>query len=324
MNEKISVIIPIYKVEKLLDQCISSVVNQTYTKLEIILVDDGSPDRCPEKCDEWEKKDSRIKVIHKKNGGLSDARNAGLQIATGSIIAFVDSDDWLDKAFYEKLLNEMLKNDCDIVSGGFYKIEDRLEREGLRQTKDTIILNNYEAMSELLNNHLIQQVVWNKLYRKEIIGDIQFEVGKFHEDEFWSYKIIGNATKIGIVDYKGYYYYQRTDSIMGRMFSEKRLDAIEAKVQRQEYLMKKYPELISRGILDLQFECLYMGQNAINFLPEEIANRMVKKIMYYSAKYPVTNKILKGEKASHQIWLILAKTSFKTTCKIRNWLHIGM
>ena len=324
MNEKISVIIPIYKVEKFLNQCISSIVNQTYSNLEIILVDDGSPDGCPKICDEWKKKDSRIKVIHKLNGGLSDARNAGLKIATGSIIAFVDSDDWLDEAFYEKLFKEMVINNCDIVSGGFSKVEKRLEKRTQQKMKDTIVLSNYEAMLELINGRLIQQVVWNKLYRKETIGDIQFEVGKFHEDEYWSYKVIGNATKIGIVDYEGYYYYQRIDSIMGKTFSENRLDAIEAKVQRQEYLTKKYPELISRGILDLQFECLYMGQCALEFLPMDVADRVVKKIVVYSAKYPVSSTVLRREKISHQVWLILAKISFKTTCKIRNWLHIGM
>ena len=112
----ISVIVPIYNVEKYVNKCVGSIVNQTYTNLEIILVDDGSPDRCPEICDEWAKKDSRIKVIHKKNGGLSDARNAGMKIASGDYIAFVDSDDWIAPEMYERLLMAIKNDNSDIAA----------------------------------------------------------------------------------------------------------------------------------------------------------------------------------------------------------------
>ena len=117
---KISVIIPVYKVEKYLDKCIQSVVNQTFTDLEIILIDDGSPDRCPEICEQWAKKDSRIVVIHKKNGGLSDARNAGLNIATGEFISFVDSDDWIAKNMYEIMLNYLKREKAGIKRPGIH------------------------------------------------------------------------------------------------------------------------------------------------------------------------------------------------------------
>ena len=116
--ELISVIIPIYKVEEYLDHCIKSIVEQTYRKLEIILVDDGSPDKCPLKCDEWAERDGRIRVIHKKNGGLSDARNVGMSIATGSYISFIDSDDWISPDFYEKLYRSITESNAQIAASG--------------------------------------------------------------------------------------------------------------------------------------------------------------------------------------------------------------
>lgn len=118
MNPLISVIVPIYNVEKYLVRCVDSIVNQTYKNLEIILVDDGSPDRCPQMCDDYAEKDSRIKVVHKKNGGLSDARNAGMAVATGEYISFIDSDDWIETSMFELLLNNIFQYDCEISCGG--------------------------------------------------------------------------------------------------------------------------------------------------------------------------------------------------------------
>ena len=120
----ISVIVPIYHVEQYLTRCVESLVNQTYSNFEIILVDDGSPDNCPKMCDDWAKKNSRIKVIHKENGGLSDARNAGMQIANGDVISFIDSDDWIDPKFFEVMLNVMQDDESDIVSCGVKWVDE--------------------------------------------------------------------------------------------------------------------------------------------------------------------------------------------------------
>ena len=120
----ISVIVPIYKVEEYLDRCVESLINQTYKNLEIILVDDGSPDNCPQMCEAWAQKDSRIKVVHKENGGLSDARNAGFEVATGDIISFIDSDDWIEPEMFETMLSQMEKDDSDIVSCGVNWVEE--------------------------------------------------------------------------------------------------------------------------------------------------------------------------------------------------------
>ncbi len=176
----ISVILPIYKVEEYLDRCVNSLLSQSYSNLEIILVDDGSPDRCPHLCDEWAKKDGRIHVVHKKNGGLSDARNAGYAVATGDLISFIDSDDWVEPDFFRVLHEALTENDCDISTCEYRKA---YEGQALAPTTGNYgfrIFNQTEAMSALIDNK-VQQVVWNKLYRRSVIGDILFDKGKYHE-----------------------------------------------------------------------------------------------------------------------------------------------
>ena len=185
----ISVIVPIYKVEEYLDRCVESLVNQTYKNLEIILVDDGSPDNCPKMCDDWAKKDSRIKVVHKKNGGLSDARNAGFEVATGDIISFIDSDDWIEPEMFETMLSQMEKDDSDIVSCGVNWVEENGSVIRTVTVSEDSVRDTHTAMQELINDNRVKQHVWNKLYKYDMIKDIPFEKGKYHEDVFWSYQI---------------------------------------------------------------------------------------------------------------------------------------
>ena len=185
---KISVIIPIYKVENYLDECVQSVIHQTYKNLEIILVDDGSPDKCPQMCDNYAKLDNRIKVIHKKNGGLSDARNAGLKQATGDFIAFVDSDDFIDTVMYEKMLEYQQESNADIVSCMFsWYVNGDFQtypwyNKGYKE-KHTLFLHNYfmDAVGKQVDN-----CVCNKLFKRSIITEI-FTVGKINEDFLFFY-----------------------------------------------------------------------------------------------------------------------------------------
>lgn len=219
MNPLISVIIPIYKVERYLNECVSSVVNQTYKNLEIILVDDGSPDRCPQMCDEWAEKDSRIKVIHKENGGLSDARNAGMDIATGEYVAFVDSDDYIAESMYEKLLEGFLYSDtigivsCQIFSDkdGIIEVFDK-QWDVLQPT----ILNP----CDFLNSKLLEETshcVWNKLYRHDILKNIHFLKGRNNEDTLYMYRLsknlVENNIKELILPERFYFYRMRDDGI---------------------------------------------------------------------------------------------------------------
>lgn len=166
----ISIVVPIYKVERYLEKCVDSIIDQDYRNLEIILVDDGSPDRCPQICDEYAQKDSRVKVIHKENGGLSDARNAGIKVATGEYIAFVDSDDYLTESHISTLLYTMKKYDADISACNYIKVyEDAGIQKVEPKTDKDLVMTNIEAMKDLFTLPNSSGVVtWNKLYRTSL------------------------------------------------------------------------------------------------------------------------------------------------------------
>ena len=204
----ISVIIPIYNVEQYINQCLQSICMQSYKNLEIILVDDGSSDHCPEMCDEWAEKDSRIHVIHKKNGGLSEARNVGISCAKGEYIAFVDSDDWVEKDLYQKLWNELHKNNAQIAACRIVKVFEATSEEQKIYSEQKIFTSK-EALQTLLKGQDFCAVAWNKLYRRKCICRIDFPVGKTHEDEFWTYQVFGKAKTIVKIERKLYYYFQR-------------------------------------------------------------------------------------------------------------------
>lgn len=252
----ISIIVPVYKVESYLNKCIESIVNQTYQNLEIILVDDGSPDHCPAMCDDWAKKDSRIKVVHKSNGGLSDARNAGMAIATGDYIAFVDSDDWIEITFVEYLYQAIRKIDADISA---CEVREVLDGEEVNAIVDELPrvqdCTSKEAIGGLMNGCNFRAVAWNKLYRAEILQDEHFEVGRLHEDEFFSYRIFDKASRLAFIDIPLYNYRQRSGSIM-TTFSIRHLDALDAYLERLEFLERKYPDLAERDKIVLCAACI--------------------------------------------------------------------
>ena len=315
----ISVIVPVYKVEKYLDRCVQSIVDQTYRNLEIILVDDGSPDNCPAICDAWAEKDNRIKVIHKENGGLSDARNAGMAITTGEYIAFVDSDDWVDRSFMETLLDLSVRTGADIAECNFIKTSGSTEA---RTTSDAVtVCTTEEALEKHIRIEMFKQVVWNKLYRKNVIN-VVFQKGKYHEDEFWTYQIIANCKKLAHIDRILYFYFQREDSIMGEGYSIKRIDAVEAKLQRNEFIKMYYPNLTCISDADVRFTLIYHGQLALRYVDyrerKQVFNKLKK--MYQSSK-PVDSK---GLKITHLLWLRLADVNLLLCCKIRNLLGIGL
>ena len=165
--ELISIVVPVYKVEPYLDKCISSIVNQTYKNLEIILVDDGSPDNCPAMCDAWAEKDNRIRVIHKPNGGLSDARNAGMYVATGELMAFVDSDDWIAPDMYEQLYRRLTEDGSDIAACGVQMVWGDNTLPRMLTRPGNRILSRDEAMQAIIEETWLKQPVWYKLYKSK-------------------------------------------------------------------------------------------------------------------------------------------------------------
>lgn len=318
----ISVIVPIYNVDQYLDRCIESITQQSYPNLEIILVDDGSPDQCPKLCDDWAIKDQRIKVIHKENGGLSDARNAGLAVATGDYISFVDSDDWLNVEFYKNLLEALIDYECDVVDCD-YVSRSELCDENPSSDYQVTTYDRVEAMGRLIDDH-IKQTVWNKLYKASVIQGLLFEKGKYHEDVFWSYQAIARIHTFGHISYVGYNYFQRDDSIMGDTYSLKRLDAVEAKVRRQEYLDVNMPELSGKGRVDLIFTCLYHGQCALRYLDrpnQKTALDILKEIL---KDHKVQIHDLRTITFLNSLWLTMACIAFKKTCLLRNILKVGL
>lgn len=322
-NIKISIIVPIYNVENYLDKCIKSIINQSFKNLEIILVDDGSPDNCPAICDEWAKKDNRIKVIHKENGGLSDARNAGLAVATGEYIAFVDSDDYIEADIYKKLLSVALNNKCDIVSCKLRMVYENDKNFVTKDdSEDIIIYSTEDAMSALIDDK-IRQVVWNKLYKADIIKNIPFEVGKYHEDVFWSYKAIGAAKKVVSIDYVGYNYLQRAESIMGNAYSLKRLDAVEAKCLRQDYLREYFPDLSQKGLHNLIFTCIYHGQLSLKYLNKSEIKESLKVLTKVKKQY-INDICIKDLSTKQKIWIYLTKYSLFVACFLRNIFKVGL
>ena len=297
----ISVIVPIYRVEKYLNQCVKSIVDQSYTKLEIILIDDGSNDNSSGICDNWAMKDDRIKVIHKKNGGLSDARNAGLGIATGEYISFIDSDDWVDTNFISSLYAAIKKYDAQIAECSVAFVDEKgLFLHDRNAEAESEIIDKRTALKHLIEERGICQTVWNKLYKRTVIGKLLFEKGKYHEDEFWTYKVFDKIEHLAIVSESLYYYRQRNSSIMGSGYSLKRLDGLQAKYERAEYL-KKYPELSDLCRTKLINDCMWHFQAAIRVLQgDELENAMeyilkiVKSISKEGINYqfvPIKNRI---------------------------------
>lgn len=320
MDELISVIVPVYKVEKYLDRCVTSIVNQTYRNIEIILVDDGSPDNCPAMCDDWATKDSRIRVIHKENGGLSDARNAGMAVATGELMGFVDSDDWISPDMYQQLYYNMKKNDSDISACGVEMVWEDGTPSRLLTKHGCCVLDAREAMLAIVQETWIQAPVWYKLYKTALIRDISFPIGKCHEDVFWSYQAVGAAERVSVTDYVGYYYWQRSDSIMGSGYCLKRLDSLEAKAQILYYVQERYPDMAVDAKCDFCFFCIWSEQKVLRCLKgAEKQLALVKIHRVWQQIQDVRSRTLK-----ERVWLTMARISLRGTARLRNLIHIGL
>ena len=277
--ELISVIVPVYKVEEYLDKCVQSIVDQTYSNLEIILVDDGSPDRCGDMCEQWAKKDSRIRVLHKPNGGLSDARNAGMEISAGTYTAFIDSDDWIAPDFIQVMYDAIKQTGAQIAGCDVYHaFLDQDPEEGI-STGEIRIYTRKEAITDILQYKGFRAVAWNKLYLSSLLKGEKYPVGKHHEDEFFTYRIFGKADKLVYVDKPMYYYLQRQGSIM-HSFTIKRLDALEAYLERLEYLKKTFPDLYCADKLNFCVSCavLYSQAQTCNDPSATAIKRKIKEL----------------------------------------------
>lgn len=245
----VTVIVPVYKVENYLGRCVRSIINQTYTNLEIYLVDDGSPDRCPSMCDEFAKQDSRVRVIHKKNGGLSSARNAGIDASKGEYIIFVDSDDYIEADFIEAMIICAVSGKFDIVICGINKIvEGKIipdaQENGIRD------YSGKEALAALLKDEYITSHSCNKLFTKEVIGSNCYPEGRAYEDLAAMPYIFLGANRVMKIDRKLYNYCIREDSISFSVSPKQRYDLFLAHFDRMEFA-ERHLDLVGKEILDI-------------------------------------------------------------------------
>ncbi len=245
MDKLVSVIIPVYKVEKYLDECVLSVVNQTHKNLEIILVDDGSPDNCPELCDKWAASDSRITVIHKENGGLSSARNAGLDRARGDYIVFLDSDDFVSLQFYEKALSVLEKDNSDLCACAFRRIDEKgnlLEEKSCAERT----LDRKEALSELFSGDL-GDYVCNKFFKASLFETVRFPEKKAFEDIGTTYRVFLLCDKISTFPDALYSYRKREGSIVSKMTEKTLCDLFSLRKKRYLDMLEIYPDVAEKG-----------------------------------------------------------------------------
>ena len=273
----ISVIVPVYNVEKYLNRCIHSILKQTYKNFELILVNDGSTDNCGKICDEYSKKDNRIKVIHKDNGGLSDARNTGIESASGEYIMFVDSDDYISSKMVEILYKSIIENESDMALCNFTYVNefgDELEDRNIKSPINNEILTSYDALYRLsASKGWYYVVAWNKLYKKELFDTIRFPYGKCHEDEFVAHKIFDKCRTISSVEDGLYFYVQRTDSIMSQNYSIKRLDVVEAYIDRALFFLEKGMDNLAVEVLSQAVSSLSAGYSRLDLALRENNSR---------------------------------------------------
>ena len=298
--KKISVIVPVYNVEKYLSQCLDSIIHQTYKNLEIILVDDGSTDSSGLICDNYSQKDKRIKIIHKCQGGLSDARNAGLKIATGEYISFIDSDDFIDKNMYSILINNTQKYNSDIVWFNYYnkKKKKHFINSSIIKNNDLYDLSSSDKIKfakNLFYQYKMDAHVWAKLYKRSIFNNIKFPYGKLFEDIFVLLPILSNAKIISTIPDCLYFYRNRSESIVNQYFKQniiKNIDFIESRIILAINYKNHFPNIPESNlflfdVLKTAFDTLYKFDNY--HTQQKIITHLMSKLL--KEKLPVKIKL---------------------------------
>lgn len=283
MEDLISVIIPVYNVEKYLKRCLDSIIKQTYKKLEIILVDDGSTDNSGKICDEYAKKDERIIVIHKANGGLSDARNKGIEIAKGKYIGFVDSDDWISDKMYETLYSNAIKYDADISCCEFIRTKDFNEKVDEKKYDNIKKAYNQDEYIKIFFKIGTQQCVyyaWNKLYKRDIIQNNLYPIGLTSEDVQGTFKTLIKSNKIVSVNYPYYYYFINDNSITGKKFAEKDFDLLQIWDNVVAICKENKPEYLEMAILNRnRIDYTLLMRMAMQLSNKEIRDKYKEEIL---------------------------------------------
>lgn len=314
----ISVIVPIFKVEGYLSRCVESILGQSYDRLEVILVDDGSPDGCGAMCDGFARRDPRVRVIHQENAGAGQARNAGLRAASGALIGFVDGDDYIAPGMYERLYRLMEDTRADIAECGYLEVTG--DDAAFSPGDGGQIYTAKDAVAKHIQDTAFQQTIWNKLYRRETVEGVAFPVGKLIDDEFWTYRALGNAGRLARCEDRLYAYRLSPGSAMRRPFSVRRLQGLDAKEERLEFLRERFPELLALGRRDLLFTCLMCMKGSLRYLEGgelEEAREKVRETVEKLGR--VSWDAFAGVKRNVLLWL--AQRSMEGTARGLNWLE---
>lgn len=272
---KIDVIVPIYNLEKYLDRCVTSLIAQTFKDIRIILIDDGSTDRSSVICDNWAEKYNNVVVIHKKNGGLSSARNAALDISFSDYIGFVDGDDYVDKEMFERLYANAIKYNADVSCCMMYDEKD--EKKRARCSKTSGIINGKDDILRFVLNNGAH--VCNKLFKREIFDDIRFSSQRTYEDVWIFLEWLEKVDSI-YVDNKAFYHYvQRDSSITNRCFSRNKLNLIKSTKHNYKIILKKYPNVAGLALKNVMLACLDIAEDLY------YAGKLNKRLLKYTKHY---------------------------------------
>ena len=308
MDSKVSIIVPIYNVEEYLPRCIDSIINQTYKNIEIILVDDGSPDNCGKICDDYAKKDDRIKVVHKPNGGLSDARNTGVKNSSGDYLFFVDSDDTIELDTIDYLLNGIIKYNADIACCGLSNIYLNGSVEKITVPKHPIVYNREQALDVHMIPGYIETITCNKLFKKSLFNEIIWPVGLLYEDMRTTYKIINKCNTIVLLPDSKYNYYKRDNSIGGSAFSNKTLDLLNANNEATKYVISSIHKPNIIYISDIHWNIVVLNKMVLsNSIDYELVKSIKSKIRKNFFRVILSDKI----KIVRKIQMLLLFLSFQ-------------
>jgi glycosyltransferase involved in cell wall biosynthesis len=326
MKPEISIIVPIYNVEPYLRKCLNSILEQTFTNFELILVNDGSTDKSAFICDEYAVKDDRVKVIHKDYGGVSSARNVGIKLARGNYIGFVDSDDYIEKNMYKILYHACIDSKSDIA---ICKLGREVNSELTNNDIGEFYIkefNNQEALRELFKGILYRFSLCNKLFNKTMFNNIRFPEGRIHEDLSTTYKLFGNSNKSIYINYIGYIYIKQQNSILTSTFSEKRLDALIGWDEIMTYMFNNYPQLANNFVSSFSYGCIdniyyilsqvVKKENKIKYLDQ--LKKHVRK--YY--KEIINNSTLSFKSKLLLTFISFNPALFLFSYEIKNWFFI--
>ena len=307
----ISIIVPVYNVEKYLAKCIDSIICQTYKNIEILLVDDGATDNSGSICDEYAKKDERIRVIHKQNGGLSDARNRGIIESRGELLGFIDSDDYIDVDMYEVLYNTMKVHDADMSMCGVYELYEGQKVTQVEKAED-FCTDAETAMKIVIDGQINYAYAVNKLYKRELFDEIRYPVGKIIEDAFVILFLLEKTKRVAFTNLRKYYYFHRENSITSRTFSKKHYDCIEAHENNYKFICEKHPALEKTARMRLYWSRFFVLDKML--VADNVTKADYMPIVRYirrGAPYIVLESILSSSRKIATLVLLFSVSAYR-------------